>query len=56
MKNLILKTVTVLAFVGFWASIAMMDSENIIPFVIVMFVSLGWLFLFSKANERRIER
>ena len=50
-KNVILKSITNLAFITFITSVAFADSENPIPFFITMFVSLGWLYLFSKANS-----
>ena len=55
-KNVILKTITYIAFVTFIAAIAFADSEDPIPFFVAMFVSLGWLYLFALANSRKGER
>ena len=51
-KNIILKGITVLAFIVFVTSVACVDSEYNTPFYIAMFVSLGWLYLFAIANDR----
>ena len=51
-KNVILNTVTYLAFLTLLTSVALLDSENNIPFYVAMLVSLGWLYLFAKANEK----
>ena len=52
-KNAILETVTYLAFLTFITSIALADSKNNIPIFVAMFLSLGWLYLFAKANEKK---
>lgn len=52
-KNVILNTITYLAFIVLLTSVALLDSDNNAPFYVSMFVSLGWLYLFAKANYKK---
>ena len=52
-KNVILNTVTYLAFLTLLTSVALLDSENNIPFYVAMLVSLGWLYLFALSNYKK---
>ena len=51
-KNIILIFITYMAFLVFITSIALLDSENNVPFYVSMILSLGWLYLFARANEK----
>lgn len=52
MKNIILKTVSIIAFLVFIFCACCLDSTNATPFYICCFVSFGWLALFMFANQK----
>ena len=49
-KNVILKSITVIAFFAWGITACAMDSENINVLLIINFLSLAWLFLMALAN------
>ena len=53
MKNVILKTITGIAIMSFFTGGALIGSEEPVRTiaVIMLFLGLGWLFLFSLANS-----
>ena len=50
--NLVLWTITGFMFMVLVVSVASADSDNYL-WIVTMFVSLGWLAVFSKVNEKR---
>lgn len=48
-KNIILKTITWIAFIGEVLSVCCIDSDSRVP-IITAIVCLAWLLLFFKAN------
>lgn len=50
-KNFVIKTISIIAFITFFISACCLDSDNIKIPLILMGISGTWLFLFIKANE-----
>lgn len=50
MKNIILKSITGLAFMAMITAASFMDSKSNIP-AIVLVIALGWLGMFALANR-----
>lgn len=51
-KNKVIKTITALSIINLFAGASGLDGENIVIPVIMIAVSLIWLFLFAAANGK----
>lgn len=56
MRVKVLKTLTVIAWIGLAISCMSMDSENIIPPLVIGGISLAWLFLIMVANSEDLDK
>ena len=51
MKKIILKTINFIVFVALLTFIALLDSDNYMPYLIGFLACMAWLTLFGYAND-----